>query len=196
MRECEVPEWYLDSCKKIKYMFPKAHAAAYVTMAFRIAWFKVYYPKEFYATFLTVRANTFDGPMMLYGKEKVKQSMENIENSQDLQGKDKDVYAVLEVINEMNERGIDFLPVDLYISTAEKFTVEENGIRPPLTAVTGLGGVNANQIVEKRKEGPFESIEDLKYKVRMGDTMIKLLEEAGCLDQMPKSAQIDLFEIG
>lgn len=194
MKACDVPQWYITSCKKIKYMFPKAHATAYVMMAFRIAWFKVYYPKEFYATFLTVRANTFDGTSMLHGKQRVKQAMEEIETSKEPLPKDKDTYAILEVINEMNERGIDFLPVDLYISNAEKFTVEQDGIRPPLSAITGLGGVNSSQIVKAREDGKFESVEDLRYRAKLGDGAIKLLKEYNCLESLPNSSQIDLFE--
>ena len=130
MKEHNVPDWYIKSCEKIKYMFPKAHAAAYVTNAFRIAWFKVHQPKAYYAAFFSIRASDdFDSEIMCFGKEKVKNKMKEI----DLLGnnatqKDKTMYPVLELVLEMYERGFDFLPIDLYKSSSTKFIVEEDGI--------------------------------------------------------------------
>ena len=149
MKEHNVPEWYIKSCEKIKYMFPKAHAAAYVTNAFRIAWFKVHEPKAYYTAFFSIRASDeFDSEIMIFGEEKVKNKMKEI----DLQGnnatpKDKTMYPVLELVLEMYERGIKFLPIDLYKSSATKFLVEEDGIRPPLNSIAGLGTVAALGIV-------------------------------------------------
>lgn len=196
MREHAVPDWYIDSCKKIKYMFPKAHAAAYVTMAFRIAWFKVHIPKAYYAAFFSIRADEFDSDSMLHGKERVKAKMKEL----DLQGnaiaqKDKNMYPILEIVLEMNERGIEFLPVDIYLSEASKFVVEDNGIRPPLSALTGFGEVDADKLVEARKRGRFSSIEDMAFKAKLGKVAVETLRLAGCLEGMPRSEQMDMFDI-
>ncbi len=140
MKEHDVPDWYIKSCEKIKYMFPKAHAAAYVTNAFRIAWFKVHQPIAYYTAFFSIRAaDNFDASSMIYGKEKVKNKMKEI----DLQGnnaakKDQDMYPVLELVLEMYERGIKFLPIDLYKSHWKNFKIEEDGIRPPINSISGL----------------------------------------------------------
>lgn len=140
MREYNIPEWYISSCKKIKYMFPKAHAVAYVTMAFRIAWFKVNYPLAYYATYFTVRgADDFDSEIMIYGKQKVKDKMKELENlGNGMSVKEKGMYTVLEIVLEMYERGFKFLPIDLYKSHSTKFKVEDGAIRPPLSSIPGL----------------------------------------------------------
>ena len=194
MREHNIQDWYINSCKKIKYMFPKAHAAAYVTMAFRIAWFKVHMPKAYYTAFFSIRADEFDSDVMIHGKEKVKNKMKEIE----LQGnnattKDKNMYSVLEIVLEMYERGIKFLPIDLYKSHSTKFIMEEDGIRPPLNSIPGLGTVAAEGINDAKKEGKFMSIDDLQIKSKVGKSVIELLEKAGCLVGMSKSNQISLF---
>lgn len=139
MREYNVPEWYIDSCKKIKYMFPKAHAVAYVTMAFRIAWFKVNYPLAYYCAYYTIRADDFDSEIMIYGKEKVKQKMKELETlGNSMSVKEKGVYTILEIVQEMYERGFKFLPIDLYKSHSTKFQIEDGKIRPPLSSIPGL----------------------------------------------------------
>lgn len=194
MREHGVPDWYIDSCKKIKYMFPKAHAAAYVTMAFRIAWFKVHIPKAYYTAFFSIRAKQFDSEVMCHGKEKVKAKMKEI----DMQGnaaanKDKDMYPVLELVLEMYERGIKFLPIDLYISKAEYFIMEEDGIRPPLTSIPGLGPIDAENIVKARENGEFMSIDELQIRAKIGKVAVETLKNAGVLDGMSQSNQISLF---
>jgi len=194
MRENKVPEWYITSCKKIKYMFPKAHAAAYVTMAFRIAWFKVHIPKAYYTAFFSIRADEFDSMIMCHGKEKVKNKMKEI----DLQGnsattKDKNMYAILELVLEMYERGFNFLPIDLYKSHSTKFIMEEEGIRPPLNSIAGLGNVAAEGIYNAAKEGKFMSIDDMQIRSKVGKSVTELLKEAGCLDGMSQSNQMSLF---
>ena len=194
MREHDVPEWYIKSCEKIKYMFPKAHAAAYVTNAFRIAWFKVHQPKAYYAAYFTIRADEFDSDIMCYGKQKVVNKMKEI----DLAGnsattKDKNMYAILELVLEMYERGINFLPIDLYKSHATKFLVEEEGIRPPLNSIPGLGTVAAEGIDEAKKEGKFMSIDDMKIRSKIGKSVIELLDRVGCLKGMSQSNQMSLF---
>ncbi|MDD2376119.1 MAG: PolC-type DNA polymerase III [Clostridia bacterium] len=195
MIQANVPDWYIDSCKKIKYMFPKAHAAAYVMMAYRIAYFKVYYKKEFYATYLTVRANSFISDIMLNGKDIVKNAIKDYESRENLSQTDKDTLTVLEVINELYEREIKFLPVDIYLSLSNKFLVEEEGIRPPLTALTGFGGVDAEKLIEARKQGKFESIEDVQIKAKLGKVSIEVLEKNGCFKNMPKSSQLNFLDL-
>ena len=144
MRENNVPDWYINSCKKIKYMFPKAHAAAYVTMAFRIAWFKVHIPKAYYTAFFSIRADEFDSEIMINGEERVKNKMKEIDSQgNNVTVKDKNMYAILEIVLEMYERGYKFLPIDLYKSDATKFIMEDEGIRPPLNSIAGLGTVAA-----------------------------------------------------
>ena len=195
MKEHNVPDWYIKSCEKIKYMFPKAHAAAYVTNAFRIAWFKVHKPEAYYAAFFSIRAaDDFDSEIMCFGKEKVKNKMKEI----DLLGnnatpKDKTMYPVLELVLEMYERGINFLPIDLYKSHSTKFLVEEGGIRPPLNSIPGLGTVAAQGIEKARQEGKFMSIDDMKIRSKVGDSVAELLKKFGCLDGMSQSNQISLF---
>ena len=126
MREYKIPDWYIDSCKKIKYMFPKAHAVAYVTMAFRIAWFKVNYPLAYYTTYFSIRADDFDSEIMIYGKEKVKKKMKEIESlGNSATTKEKNMYTILEIVLEMYERGFEFLPIDLYKSHSTKFLIED-----------------------------------------------------------------------
>lgn len=195
MKAADVPDWYVDSCKKIKYMFPKAHAAAYVMMAYRIAYFKVYYKKEFYATYLTVRAGSFISEIMLNGKEIAKNAIREYESKDNPSQTEKDTLTVLEVINEMYERDIKFLPVDIYLSSANKFSVEEDGIRPPLTALTGFGGVDAEKLIEARKQGKFESIEDVQHKAKLGKVSIEILEKNGCFNGMPRSSQLSFLDM-
>ena len=194
MKEHDVPDWYIKSCEKIKYMFPKAHAAAYVTNAFRIAWFKVHQPKAYYTAYFTIRADEFDSECMIFGKERAKNKLKEL----DLQGnaisaKDKNVYAILEIVIEMYERGINFLPIDLYKSHATKFIMEEDGIRPPLNSIPGLGTVAAQSIEEAKKDGKFMSIDDLKIRGKVGKSVIELLDKFGCLKGMTQSNQMSLF---
>ena len=194
MKEKEVPDWYIDSCKKIKYMFPKAHAIAYVMMAVRIAWFKVHMPKAYYTAFFSIRASEFDSDVMINGKDKVINKMKDIE----MQGnaaskKDKNMYGVLEIVLEMYERGIEFLPIDLYKSHSSKFLMEEEGIRPPLNSIPGLGTVAAQGIERAKGDGQFMSIEDLMIRAKIGKAVLEMLRNAGCLEGMSASNQMSLF---
>ena len=194
MKEHDVPDWYIKSCEKIKYMFPKAHAAAYVTNAFRIAWFKVHQPKAYYTAYFTIRADEFDSEIMIYGKDKVKNKMKELDmQGNSISAKDKNVYSILELVLEMYERGINILPMDLYKSHATKFIMEEEGIRPPLNSIPGLGTVAAESIEEAKKDGKFMSIEDLKIRAKIGKSVIELLDKFGCLKGMTESTQMSLF---
>ncbi len=195
MKESNVPDWYIDSCLKIKYMFPKAHAAAYVMMAYRIAWFKVYRPLAFYMTYFTVRADLFDASLMTKGLEKTREEIKRLRNSNEkLSVKDSSVLTILEVCNEMYTRGYEFAKIDLYKSDAVKFTLDENEkILPPLSAMPGLGENAAKSIAEARCDGEFTSIEDLRMRSGVNKTAIEVLRQEGCLDGMQESAQITFF---
>ena len=194
MREYNIPEWYITSCKKIKYMFPKAHAAAYVTNAFRIAWFKVHEPKAYYAAYFTIRADAFDSDVMCHGKERIKNKMKEIELAgKSAPKKDLDTYETSEIVLEMYERGLNFLPIDLYESDAVKFKVEDDGIRPPLNSIPGLGTIAAQGIQEARAQGEFMSIDDLKIRSKIGKSVIEILTNSGCLKGMSQSNQMSLF---
>ncbi|MGE5614521.1 MAG: PolC-type DNA polymerase III, partial [Bacillota bacterium] len=194
MKKHSVPDWYIESCKKIKYMFPKAHAAAYVLNALRIGWFKVYYPREFYTAYFTVRADEFDAALMIYGKEKVARMIENYEKAgNNVSARERNILTILEVVNEMYARGIGFLPVDLYKSDAVKFLIEDGRIRPPLASLAGLGSAAAASIAEARSQGAFVSVDDLKIRAKVSKTVIEILQENGCMDGIPESSQISLF---
>lgn len=196
MRENNVPEWYIDSCRKIKYMFPKAHAAAYVMMAFRIAWFKVHIPEAYYAAYFTIRAKAFDAEFMIFGKEKVKAKMKEIEMlGNQAAPKDKDMYDDLELVLEMYERGFNFLPIDLYKSHATKFQREEGGLRPPINSISGMGTVAAEGIYNAAQEKPFNSIEDVKKRAKIGNSTIESLRKFGCLNGIPESDQMSFFDL-
>ena len=197
MRKHDVPEWYIESCKKIKYMFPKAHAAAYVMMAFRIAWFKVHIPKAYYAAYLTIRAKAFDAEYMIFGKEKVIEKMKEITaQGNSAAPKDKDMYDDLEIILEFYERGFKFLPIDLYKSEATKFKVEEEGLRPPLNSISGMGNVAAESIYKVcHEETPISSIDNLKKRAKIGNSTADLLRKFGCLNGLQESDQVSFFDM-
>ncbi len=195
MRENNVPDWYIESCKKIKYMFPKAHAAAYVMMAFRVAYFKVHYPKEFYAAYYTVRADLFDANIMARGDEVLMAEMRNLEQRQnDWSATEKSVYTICEICHEMYQRGIEFLPADLYESEAFKFQLVDGKIRLPLNAFQGVGDAAAQNIVDARADGEFMSVDDLKTRAKLTKTVIETLAENGCLKGLPETAQLSLFD--
>lgn len=194
MREYKIPDWYIESCKKIKYMFPKAHAAAYVLTAIRIGWYKVYHPQAFYVAYFTVRADEFDADLMTHGQDKVRNKIKELEmKGNNMTQKEKNVLTILEVANEMYARGIKFLPVDLYKSDASKFLIVPEGIRPPLNSLQGLGLAAAQNIVDARKEGEFSSIDDLRLRSKISKSVIEILKGHGCLDGIPESNQLSLF---
>ena len=196
MKEAGIPDWYMDSCKKIKYMFPKAHAVAYVMMAFRIAYFKVYYPKEFYIAYFSVRADDFDASCMTGGIEVAKKALDEInmrKNNGTSTPKDENMVTILEVCIEMYARGVGFTPIDIYKSDATKFLPTEDGILPPLNAFAGMGDNAARAIVEARKDGDFKTIEDFRIRTGATKTVIEMLVEKGCLD-LPESDQVSFFD--
>lgn len=194
MKKSGIPGWYIESCKKIKYMFPKAHAAAYVMMAFRIAWFKVYYPEAFYATYFTVRADVFDADIISKGREKVLYTLKELERKgNDATQKEKSLITILEVANEMYARGINCLPVDLYKSDPLKFQITKEGLLPPLTALQGLGAAAAANIASARENGAFLSVDDIKIRAGVSKSVIEILENHGCLGGMDRSNQLCFF---
>ncbi|MGM0395525.1 MAG: PolC-type DNA polymerase III [Bacillota bacterium] len=196
MRKLGLPEWYIESCNKIKYMFPKAHAAAYVTMSFRIAYFKVHHPEAFYATYFTTKSSDFDADLILKGKSVVRQRLSELEQKgMGATTKEKNQITVLEVVLEMYARGFNFDRVDLYKSHSDKFSLTNKGILPPLKALEGVGENAARKIAEEREINPFISIEDLLRRGKATRPVIDALKSHGCLDSLPESNQISLFNV-
>ncbi|WP_047981237.1 PolC-type DNA polymerase III [Ornithinibacillus contaminans] len=194
MKKHNVPDWYVESCKKIKYMFPKAHAAAYVLMAVRIAYFKVHHPIYFYAAYFTVRADDFDLDTMVKGSDAIRKRIEGISiKGNDAPPKEKNLLTVLEIALEMCERGFAFQKVDLYKSKAAEFVVEGNTLIPPFNAVEGLGTNAAINIVKAREEGEFLSKEDLRERSKISKTVLEYLDNHGCLEGMEEKNQLSLF---
>ncbi|HEY8530880.1 MAG TPA: PolC-type DNA polymerase III, partial [Limnochorda sp.] len=203
MKACGVPQWYIDSCRKISYMFPKAHAVAYVTMAFRIAYYKVHHPAAFYAVYFTVRAEEFDAGLVIRGPEAIQREMSRLDQKgADATARDKNVVTILEVVLEALARGIGFQPVDLYKSHPTRFRVEtgregEGGmkawLRPPLMALPGVGRQAAMAIAEAREEGPFGSMENLQSRSRVSRTVVEVLRDHGALGALPEKDQLTLF---
>ncbi|MEN6462784.1 MAG: PolC-type DNA polymerase III [Syntrophomonas sp.] len=194
MESCQVPDWYIDSCQKIKYMFPKAHAVAYVTMAFRIAYFKVNYPLQFYASFFGIRAEDFDAETILKGYEAIRQRIKDIDKmGYSAPAKDKKLVTILELAMEMNARGFVFYPVDIYKSDAQKFNVVDKGLVLPFSALPNVGISAAQGIVAARQEANFVSIEDFQNRTGLNKTAMEILRQNGCFAGIPESTQISLF---
>jgi DNA polymerase III subunit alpha, Gram-positive type len=194
MRKNKVPEWYIDSCKKIKYMFPKAHAAAYVLMAVRIAYFKVHHPLLYYAAYFTVRAEDFDVDAMVRGSHSIRAKVEEINaKGLDASTKEKNLMTVMELALEMCERGYAFKKVDLYRSSATDFIIDGDSLIPPFNAIPGLGTNAAINIVKAREAGEFLSKEDLQQRGKVSKTIIEFLDNHGCLEALPDQNQLSLF---
>ena len=194
LKEGHIPQWFIDSCHKIGYLFPRAHAVAYVMMAFRIAWYKINYPLAYYAAYFTIRAKAFKLSVMVGGLETQQQAMKEIAAKGKSASKiEQDLYSALELAVEMSLRGYSFTNIDLRYSAATKFTIFEGKILPPFTAIDGLGESVAEQIVAARKEQPFSSKADLRMRGKVGQTLIDAMAEAGCLGDLPEDEQIDLF---
>ena len=196
MQQFDLPAWYIDSCQKIKYMFPKAHAVAYVMMSFRIAYFKVHYPEAFYATYFTTKAEDFDAHLVTKGKQAVDDKVKELNSlGNDMTAKEKNLLTVLEVVQEMFARGYAFEKVDLYKSDSDKFLIGEKGIIPPLKCLEGVGETAARNIVRERERQKFISIEDLVNRTKISKTVVEALREHGCLNELPETNQISLFNI-
>ena len=196
MKTVGVEQWYIDSCYKIKYMFPKAHAAAYVIAALRLAWYKIYYPINFYSAYFTVRGGAIDAVAAVEGKAAVKRKMEEIKlKGNDKTAKDESTYVVLQIVIEMLARGIEFLPVDIYKSDSRIYVIENGKIRLPFGAIDGIGENAAKAIADARNDGggDFMSYDDLMARAGIGRSVVDALNEAGALGDMPESNQISLF---
>lgn len=196
MKAVGVEQWYIDSCYKIKYMFPKAHAAAYVIAALRLAWYKIHKPIHFYSAYFTVRGGAIDAVAAVQGKAAVKKKMEEIKlKGNDKTAKDESTYIVLQIVIEMLARGIEFLPVDIYKSDARIYKIEDGKIRLPFGAVDGIGENAAISLAKAREDGggDFLSYDDLMARAGVGKSVCEALKNAGALGDMPESNQISLF---
>ena len=194
MKEHDVPEWYIDSCQKISYLFPKAHAVAYVIMAFRIAWFKINYPEAYYATYFTVRADEFDADLICAGPAKCREAIKEIEaKGNNASAKEKNLLTILELANEMYCRGIKLRHVNLWESDASRFLITPEGLLPPFSSLQGLGKAAAESLVKLRETGNLKSVEDLQFKAKLSKTVIEILENHGCLEGLPQKNQLSLF---
>lgn len=196
MREHNVPEWYIDSCMKIKYMFPKAHAAAYMIATLRLGWYKVHKPVEYYAAYFTVRSENLDGAIAMQGHKAVRDKMNNIKQKQSVHeatAKDEAEYQTLQIVNEMMARKIEFLPVDIYKSEAKMFKVEDGKIRLPFSSLPGVGGAAADSLAETGKHTEYLSIEDMQIKTKVTKAVIETLKDVGVLNDLPESSQMSLF---
>lgn len=194
IREANVPEWFIESCKKISYLFPRSHAVAYVMMAFRIAWFKVYYPLAFYASYFTVRAEgSFNAPVILKGLESQRKELARIASAERPTNVDKENATVIEVAVEMYLRGYEFLPVSLTESDAYEFKIVDGKLLPPFNCIPALGNQVAKEIIQARKESAFTSKEDLKKRGKVSQSVIETMEEMNMLNGLPDEEQINLF---
>ena len=194
MRNHNVPQWYIDSCMKIKYMFPKAHAAAYMISTLRLGWYKVYYPTEYYAAYFTVRGEDFDGLTVMKGRDAVKRKMAEImAKGKEASAKENAAYATFQIVNEMLARGIEVLPVDLYKSDSYKYVVENGKIRLPFCSLAGVGESAARSLQDSRKDGEYLSIDDVQMRSRVTKAVIETLQDAGILNDLPQSNQMSFF---
>ena len=195
MREHGVPEWYIQSCLKIKYMFPKAHAAAYVIGAIRLAYYKVYYPLEFYAAIFTVRGDDLDGGIAAKGREAVKKRIKEMHAMESMNKGEEDQLTMLEITNEMLARGYEFLPVDLYHSTAKTYVPENGKLRLPFVSLKGLGENAAKQLEEAGKKGEYLSVDDVSLRAGVGSGVMDILRANGVLKGLPQTRQVSFFEM-
>lgn len=196
MKEHNVPDWYIDSCMKIKYMFPKAHAAAYVSAAMRLAWYKVYKPTEYYATYMTVRGEDLDTVAIMEGRGAVKQLMNSILNKgHEATAKEENMYVAMQVVNEMMARGVEFLPIDLYKSHATVYKLEDGKIRLPFMSMAGTGESAAVALMKARDdgEGEYMSRDDLQQRARISKSVMETLDACGALEGLPQSTQMSFF---
>jgi DNA polymerase-3 subunit alpha (Gram-positive type) len=194
LKEFGIPDWYIGSCRKIQYMFPKAHAVAYVMMAFRIAYFKLYHPEAFYASYFTVRAGEFDAGMMLKSAGEIYEQLQELKRKgNEASAREKSLDTILELVREAMLRGIRFLPVDLYLSDPTRFLITPEGLRVPLVSLPGLGENAAICLDRARREMNFFSVEDLKTRARLSSAVIDVLKKNGCLKGLPEKNQLTLF---
>ena len=194
MKEHNVPQWYINSCFKIKYMFPKAHAAAYMIAALRLGWYKVHKPVEYYAAYFTVRGEDFDGATVVKGRAAVRQKMHEIQQKgKEATAKEEAAFGTLQIVNEMLARGIGVLPIDLYKSDSRKYLVEDGKVRLPFASIGGVGESAAKALADAKKGGAYISVDDLQTRSKVSKSVIDNLQEAGALNDLPQSSQMSLF---
>ncbi len=190
-----VPDWYIDSCKKIKYMFPKAHAAAYVMMAWRIAYCKVFYPLAYYAAFFSIRASAFSYEIMCQGRDHLEHYLEDYKKRSDsLSKKEQDSLRDMRIVQEMYARGFEFMPIDIYRAKARHFQIIDGKLMPSLSSIDGLGDKAADALVDAAVEGPFLSREDFRNRAKVSKTICELMGDMGLLGDLPESNQLSLFD--
>jgi DNA polymerase-3 subunit alpha (Gram-positive type) len=194
MEEAQVPQWYIASCQKIKYMFPKAHAVAYVTMAYRIAWFKINYPLAFYSSFFGIRAEDFDAETILGGYDSVRNRIIEIDKlGYNASQKEKKLVTILELAMEMYARGFHFKPVDIYKSDAQKFILADGGLILPFAALPNIGAAAAQGVMKSRNDGEYVSVEDFQVRTRLNKSAMDMLRKEHCFEGLPEKTQISLF---
>lgn len=195
MKEAGVEEWYIESCKRIKYMFPKAHAVAYVMMAFRVAYFKVYYPLAYYAAFFSIRAKAFDYEIMCQGREKLEATIQAYKKRMnELSQKEQATYGDMRIVQEMYARGYEFMPIDIFTAKAKQFQIIDGKLMPSLNSIDGMGDKAAEGVVEAAKEGPFTSCENFKNRSKISGTIVDKMREMGLLGDLPLSDQMSLLD--
>ena len=195
MKAHDVPDWYIWSCKKIKYMFPKAHAAAYVMMAYRIAYYKIFYPLAYYAAYFSIRASAFSYELMCMGRERLEYHMEEYRKRSDsLTNKEQDTVKDMKIVQEMYARGFEFTPVDLYRAQAHRFQIVDGKLMPALDTIEGLGDKAADAVVLAARDGKFLSKDDLRNRTKISKTVIDLMDELNLLGDIPDSNQISIFD--
>ena len=192
-----VPDWYIWSCEKIKYMFPKAHAAAYVMMAWRIAYCKVFYPLAYYAAYFSIRATGFSYELMCQGKERLEVYMEDYKKRKDtLSKKEQDTFKDMRLVHEMYARGFEFEKLDIYTAHPNRFQIVHGKLMPSLNSIDGLGDNAAVNIAEAAKDGPFLSKDDFRERTKTSKTVIDLMADLGLFGDIPESNQLSLFDFG
>lgn len=197
MKEKDVPDWYIWSCKQISYMFPKAHAAAYVMMAYRIAYCKINYPLAYYGAYFGIRANAFSYEIMCQGKDKLNYYMKDYKKRMDtLSNKEQDVLKDMKIVQEMYARGFEFLPLDIYTAKATKFQIIDGKLMPPLSSIEGMGEKAAEAVEEAAKDGPYLSLDDFRQRTKASKTVIDFMADLGLFGDLPQSNQLSLFDFG
>ena len=190
-----VPDWYIWSCKKIKYMFPKAHAAAYVMMAYRIAYCKINYPLAYYAAYFGIRADAFSYALMCQGKETLNYHIKQYKSKGDqLSKKEQDVLKDMKIVQEMYARGFEFVPIDIYRAKAKMFQIVDGKLMPSLASIEGMGDKAAEAVEEAAKDGAYLSLDDFRQRTKVSKTVIDLMAELGLFGDLPQSNQLSLFD--
>ncbi len=196
MQKASVPDWYIESCEKIKYMFPKAHAAAYVMMAYRIAYCKINYPLAYYAAYFGIRAKAFSYDLMCRGKERLAANIRDYtERSDSLSPKEQDTLKDMRIVQEMYARGFEFLPIDLYRSKASRFEIVDGKLLPPFSSIEGMGEIAAEAVEAASYDGPYLSKDDFRQRTKVSKTVIDLMDGMGIFGSLPESNQLSLFEL-